>query len=660
MNRKHHLVSAGPRPAAQSPTRSTKENVSPGHKTTAYATHDDSMLHASSSSNPSLFAFVGNGASSDVDDNSVTSFDFIPSVSFDDLQSSLESASNDFKLTQFPPPSGQGGILGEGSSIEDSMVSQQHNAPQSRGVGRPTAQSSSLSNTTARPARSGSILRGPSKSGRQAGNTSAVSMSTSVMDAQTTSTAMRARRQNHYPPVSSSNIAKPPRKSIGPGVIDTDYSSKGTLKRRSSLLSGGPEKRTNEGPQSSTESVGEDSSDTSAQLNVSRATKARSIQPIPRLSTTLSASESNNSLITEKSRVSTSFSRSPRAKGAATTSRRLSVMPGAHGSHASGLGARTISPTDAQRMKRMSAHPQTLASTATAVPSSTDLRPNSRSPSMIPRKTATPSSSSRTTPEVTNRKSYSSGLSVVSTTSHNTHRTSTSSIQRVSHGGPSTRLPAPKGLSLHNPPAEEEEDVPPVPAIPKAYGSPKDSAAEVSWLEKRKSNYALETSSIHSNSTGRLSNPMSLEPPVVIKPSTNSRKLAPRKSFAGVSSDVEYKDTSNPSKKNLQPLSLPPLNLGPLGTPTAAKIAALQEQKTGKGKLTPPPARMLAKTPTTPMTASRSTFFSRGRFGKVMDMPMPRSNSSLQPSRIESLTYSLPIPVFIGPKGWRPNGENDR
>ncbi|KAI1173109.1 hypothetical protein F4777DRAFT_463477 [Nemania sp. FL0916] len=638
MNRERHLVPAGPRPAAQSPTRSSKENISPSRKTTARAAHDGPMLHASSSNNHSLFSFGRNGTSGDLDNNSTTSLDFLPSVSFDDLQSSLESASTDFKLTQFPSPSGQGSILADAPFAGDKMAAHEFRVPQSGGAAHPTAQANLPSNApTARPSRSGSILRRPSTSGRQVSNGSTVSVSSTVMDAPTAPAAMRARRQSHYPPVSSSNIAKPPRKSIGPGVIEADYSGKGAVKRRPSLLSSGPERLASEGPRSSAESIGGESADSTRQLSVSRATKARSIQPAPRLSTTFATSSSSNaSLNPEKSRMSTSFSRSPRTKGTAPGSRRVSVMPITHSSHASGLGARTISPTDAQRMKRMSAHPQSLASIATAPPPPIDPRPNSRSPSMIPRKASTPSSS-RTTPEVTNRKSYSSGLSVGSTTSHNTHRTSTSSIQRLSQGGPNTRLPAPKGLGLHDPaPAEEEEDVPPVPAIPKVYESPKDSPAQLAWLEKRKSSGALETSSIHSNSTGTLSNPPFLEPPAAIQANRNSRKPAPRKSLAGASSDVEQKETTNPSKKNLQPLSLPPLNLGPLSMPTTAKIAALQDQSHEKGKLTPPPTRILARTPTTPMTASRSTFFSRGRLDKVADIPIPRSNSSVHHSRVES------------------------
>ncbi|KAI0206958.1 hypothetical protein F4808DRAFT_15244 [Astrocystis sublimbata] len=638
MNRGQHLVPGGPRPAAQSPTRS-KENIFHAQKSTSHATPDDPMLRASASNKHSLFSFGGDGTPDEVEDPTTTSFDFLPSVSFDDLQSSLETASHDFRLTQFPSPSGQGSIIEEGSILEDKMAGPQYNNPQNGGAARSTAQTNATSNTAPTKSRSGSILRRPSASGRPGSNSSAMPLSSTTLDAPTAPAAMRARRQSHYPPVSSSNIAKPPRKSIGPGVIDSDFSNKGAVKRRPSQVSTRPDRYASDGPRSSNESVGGETGDNTRQLSASRNAKARSIQPAPRLSAAFSTSISSGNLNPEKSPMS-SLSKSPRGKGATPASRRVSVMPISHGSHASGLGARTISPTDAQRMKRMSAHPQNLASIATAPPPPPPaevVRPHSRSPSMIPRKASTPTSSSRTTPEVTNRKSYSSGLSVNSTTSHNTHRTSTSSIQRLSLAGPSTRLPAPKTANLHNPPpAEEDEDVPPVPAIPKAYESPKDSPAEISWLEKRKSNNALDASSIHSNSTGTLSIPPLLEPPVKIQPSINPRKPAQRKSLAATSSDIEEKKTTHPSRKNLQPLSLPPWNLGPLSTPTAAKIAALQEHGSDKGKSTPPPTRTLAKTPTTPMTASRSTFFSRGHLANVADMPVPRSSSSVHHSHIES------------------------
>ncbi|KAI1453684.1 hypothetical protein F4805DRAFT_359249 [Annulohypoxylon moriforme] len=628
-----HKAPAGPRPAAQSPTRSSKENVNPANRT-----HDEPMLHASSSNNHSLFSFGRNGAPSDIDDNTTTSFEFLPSVSFDDLQSSLETASTEFKLTQFPSPSGQGSILDEKSL--DIMGGQPSGAGGS-GATRSGAQPNPTSNAGTRPSRSGSILRRPSTSSRQVSNGSTVSVSSSIIDAPTAPAAMRNRRQSHYPPVSNTNIGKPPRKSIGPGVIDADYGTR-VQKRRPSLISNLSDKGGTESARASIDVSTGQSGDGRPSFQGSRATKARSIQPAPRISANFSTiNSSNTSLAPEQNRTSTAFPRSPRAGGKGSTpnsARRMSVMPGTHASHATGLGARTISPTDAQRMKRMSIHPtQAMPQITNAPLPPIEVRPQSRSPSMIPRKTSTPSSL-RTTPEVTNRKSYSSGLSVGSTTSFNTQRTSTGSIQRtLSQGGPTSRLPAPKALNIHNPPtAEEDEDVPPVPAIPKVYESPKDSPAELSFLEKRKSNYTLDSVSIHSNSTGTPSGTPSQEPTKKTQRKPNERRRAPRKTFAGPTSDIEQKMNVSQSKKNLQPLRLPPLSVGPLSMPTEAKIAALRDQSEDSGKLSPPLSRTIAKTPTTPMTASKSTFFFRGRADRDPEKTVLRSNSSVHHSRVES------------------------
>ncbi|KAI1344704.1 hypothetical protein F5Y15DRAFT_1760 [Xylariaceae sp. FL0016] len=622
---------AGLRPAAQSPTQSTKENIYPINKTSTHpTTYNGPMLHASNSNNHSLFSFGRNGATSNIADSTTSSFDFLPSVNFDDLQSSLESASAEFQLTQFPLPSGHGPILDDPSLI-DRMAGQQSNVTQHAGSTRVGVQPNPTPNTAVagRPGRSGSILRRPSQTGRNVSNGSTISAASSIVDAPTAPAAMRNRRQSHYPPVSNSNIGKPPRKSIGPGVIDTDYGNRGGQKRRPSLISNASDKGAGDTTRSSLDFGGQSGDPT--RLTASRAAKTRSIQPAPRLSANFSTSTgSNGSVSSDKNRMSTAFPRSPRGGKAGTpnSSKRMSVMPG---SHATGLGARTISPTDAQRMKRMSAHPQSLSSIANAPPPPPiDVRPHSRSPSMIPRKTSTPSSS-RTTPEVNNRKSYSSGLSVGSTTSYNTHRTSTGSIQRVlAQGGPSSRLPAPKGLIINNPPpAEQEEDVPPVPAIPKAYESPKDTPTELSWIEKRKSNYALDQSSIHSNSTGTLSNAPSQEQMTKPQPRAGARNHVTRKTMKGPPSDVDQKPHVPPSRKNLPPLRLPPLNLGPLSTPTAAKIAALQDQVPEDGKFSPPLVRTTAKTPTTPMTASKSSFFSRARADRDTERSVPRSNSSI-------------------------------
>ncbi|KAI1501445.1 hypothetical protein F5X99DRAFT_199958 [Biscogniauxia marginata] len=635
---REHKVPAGPRPAAQSPTRSSKENISPVNQPSH--TSNDPMLHASSSNNHSLFSFGRNGAPGDVGDSTSTSFDFLPSVSFDDLQTSIESASTEFKLTQFPSPSGQGSILEEKPTLE--MPGRQPNITQNGDSTRTAMQPNPPPITaTTRPKRSGSILRRPSTSSRHVSSGSTVSLTPSVTDAPTAPAAMRNRRQNHYPPVSNSNMVKLPRKSIGSGVIDADYGSR-PHKRRPSLISDNLDAGAIDVTRSSLDVGSGQAGNGPRTRTASRATKARSVQPPARTSATnLSASVSSTSLNLEHSRTATAFPRSPKGKGSTTpgSARRTSVMPGAHASHVTGLGARTISPTDAQRMRRMSTHPPSLSQLANAPPPPLDVRPHSRSPSMIPRKTSTPSSL-RTTPDLNNRKSYSSGLSVGSSTSYNTHRTSTGSLQRgISQGGPSSRLPAPKGVNAHNPPtAEEEEDVPPVPAIPKAYESPKESPAELPYLDKTKSNYALDTSSIASSSTGTLSHTPSQEQMNKTKSKTGTRKYATRKTLAGPSSDVDKKPNAAASKKNLQPLRLPPLNLGPLSTPTAAKIAALQDQGSEDRKLSPPLSRTIAKTPTTPMTASKSTFFSRGRMDRDPEKTALRSSSSIHHNPLDSST----------------------
>ncbi|KAK8018617.1 hypothetical protein PG991_007807 [Apiospora marii] len=653
-------ASAG-RPAAASsrphtPTQLSKENINPTPKTptndaTGTATtpsySNGAMLSASSSNNHTLFSFGHNSgpANDDAGDPTTTSFDFLPSVSFDDLQSSLESASTDFKLTQFPSPNGQGSILDD-KPLADNMAGQHSSTMPTASSTRKAVQPNSTSSTAAsgiRPTRSGSILRRPSLSSRQPSIGSNPPVSASIADAPTAPAAMRNRRQSHYPPVSGSTVAKPPRKSIGPGVIESDYGNRTVPKRCPSLISTGTDKESLRVALDFSGNTGAgQAGDPSKSIAAPRAVKTKSMQPPQRITGNLAVTNSNsNSALTltpDGNRKSIAFPRSPKAGGGGSTpgsAKRASVMPG----HLSGLGARTISPTDAQRMKRMSMHQSQSMPQVTNVqpPPATETRPSSRSPSMIPRKTSTPSSS-RTTPDM-NRKSYSSGLSVNSTTSFNTHRTSTGSIQQraAAQNTANSRLPAPKTLSVNSsaPPAEGDEDVPPVPAIPKAYESPKDGPPEMSFLDKRKSNYAFDASSIASSSTGTLSSAPSFD---TVGPAQNtpSTRKQPRKAAGGASSDIEVKVTpTQQKKKNLAPLRLPPINLGPLSTPTASKIAALKEPVNRTEKTSPPPERMIPKTPTTPMTASKSSFFSR-RPEKDTEKSTIRSSTSTNHVSLDS------------------------
>lgn len=271
----------------------------------------------------------------------------------------------------------------------------------------------------------------------------------------------------------------------------------------------------------------------------------------------------------------------------------------------------------------------------TPQPDSSAIRRTSRSPSMLPRKISTPSSL-RTTPDI-NRKSYSSGISVASSTSHNTVRTSLGSAPpRVSLPPASSRLPTPRTRSVHSSAGnDEEEEVPPVPAIPKAYESPKESPAEPPFYAKRKSSMPFDTSSINSTSTNSLSGRASVREPVNPDREQRPRQHAPIAS----NSDLEQQNDPTPvKKKNLQPLRLPPLNLLPLSMPTTTKIAALQDPSVSDGQVTPPPRRANTKTPSTPMTASKASFFSRNRHEDRAEPTVhpARSSSSIHHLRSES------------------------
>ena len=701
------------------------------------------MLNASSSNNHSIFSFGrSNGTSAAATSSSkpqppviytnnrqghddelyingedngpdrTVGFDFLPSVSFDDLQSSLESASTEFKLAQFPSPSGQGNIL-DPQDIVDKMVEQASNvsygdnsagssgarpaAAAAAAAATASANTAANGNTrialpqsattpavgiSARVSKSNSILRRPSINTRQ--NLSSSTTANTILDNTTVPASSRQRRQSHYPPVSNTQIAKPPRKSVGPGIFEPEYNtgvSRTASRRRPSLASNSDHPVTGSARSSIDEGsrLGVNGNDTLRNPSGSRASKARSFQSVassrasmsavqdpikaagagfPRAPRTVSHSNStgNFSSVNGNAKLLSTPAQS-------STSKRMSMAPVLHASHATGLGARTVSPTDARRMKRMSIMPTSTTGSSgnsnsngrdvtqtsnVPLPTSIDARASSRSPSMLPRKTSTPSSS-RTTPDP-NRKSYSSGFSVGSTMSLNTVRTSTGSIQpRLPQGtassgsgiaGTGSRLPAPKALNMLNPAPNTDDDeyVPPVPAIPKAYESPKGSPAELSFLEKRKSNLAFDSCSTHSSSTASISGSqqLGLDPPAKIQ----------RKSSLQAAKDSDKMNHTTTSvsllnnKKNLQPLRLPPMNLQPLSKPTTAKIAALQDQSAAifDRSLSPPPSRVIAKTPTTPMTASKGSFFSRHRHEDRSELNLAmRSNSSVhQHTRTDS------------------------
>ena len=627
------------------------------------------MLNATTTPNSQLLRPLGRDGNGPKMAQNGTTIDFLPSVSFDDLHSSIEFAATDFKLTQFPSPTGQGSILNEEPRQERVMPDKP------LFVANGMATRAAIPQPANRPERSSSLRR-PSTSSRQPSLSSALPISSGQGDIVTTTASSRGRRQSHYPPVSSSNkvVAKPPRKSMGPGVVaDSETGGVGVgvgvgaeiaPKRRPSLRG---DRRTRTSTRTSIDGGSSTPSDTSRNVPEIRAAKAKSVQPPPRGNPTnhfLGAT-----LTPENNRLSTIVNRSPRvSSGKASTpssgGRRASVMPSSHStSHASGLGARTISPTDTRRMKRLSTMPQSQSlNQIMSIPPpplmSADARADSKSPSMLPRKASATPSSARTTPDLVSRKSYSSGLSVGSNTSFNTVRTSTGSIQpRLPQTSSASRLPPPLQNSMLNQVAgEEAEDVPPVPAIPKAYESPKDGPIDAYFMEKKiPSTAAAEATSIHSTATSNISMP------VYPEPTKAQRRPSVRKSSFPFSSrpEGEPSSASTHSRRHLPPLSLPPLNLGPLSSPTAAKVAKLQQQGLGqRAAITPPPTRSVTKTPTTPMTASKSTFFSKSRYDDTMELPPLRSSTSTHHTR--HVTPSPPQPSISSKSSSVVPGDEER
>ncbi len=618
----------------------------------AGSVRDPTSLHASSANNHSLFSFGGYNAA---DENTTGSYDFLPSPSFDDLQSSIAIASNDFN---FDSDSTTERIIHGGKRPAELMNTGMTDARNSVAGRGPTGLSGP------RPARTGSILRRQSAATRQSSISSTTSGTHGAMDPPSAPLSMRTRRQSQYPPVSSSstaNAVKGPRKSVGPGVLDSDCARPAQRRRPSLATSASLQGLSDAGSVSARVNSGGTPTytDGARGLTASRAAKTKSLQPPSRqgqAQIVLSASTPDHS------RSSSFAGRSPgRQNGRGTTTpssaaKRMSVMPGMPigASHATGLGARTVSPTDARRAKRLSIlqNPPPIPSTPpTPQPDALSKRTSSRSPSMLPRKVSTPSSS-RTTPDL-NRKSYSSGLSITSTASYNTSRTSTGSLQaRNSQPPSSSRLPTPKPRNVHSSTGNnEEEEVPPVPAIPKAYESPKDSPADPPFFNKRKSSMPFDASSIHSTSTNSLSGRAS----IIREPTKTERDSKGKKYNPAYASEVDQQNSTPVKKKSLQPLRLPPLNLLPLSTPTTAKITSLHDKDpVANGHITPPLRRANAKTPSTPMTASKTSFFSRKKSqDKIDTLSHVRSNSSIHLLRSGSSSQldasssesSKPIPV---------------
>lgn len=452
------------------------------------------------------------------------------------------------------------------------------------------------------------------------------------------SSTSRGRRQ------SLAQNPRAPRKSIGPGSFTSTASARRpsyTTRKPSADVSSD---QVNNHLRPRTQNFEVTRRDEAKVPGNIRNLKAKSLQPPSReprgtlLSTSPGKTDHSRSSSTNAARTPVKGGRAP----SPSSSKRVSVVP----PHATGLGARTISPTDARRMQRMSIAPPAPPMPHTP-PTQTDTAPSrprscAHSPSNFARKSVTPSST-RTTPDP-NRKSYSSGISISSTTSYNSARNSGGSLQRLSQNLSSSRLPTPKPRSEHVVMASDEE-VPPVPAIPKAYESPKGEGDQPTYSVSRKSSLPLDTGLFKSNQDSESdANPVR-ETADFLNGRATKTPEARNKGPIGV------------GKRNLQPLKLPPLNLLPLGTPMTTKIEALKDQEDDDIKSYTPLNQVMSKTPSTPMTASKANFFAReddgGTFTQVRSSTSHFVLSSTSTAGIRAPSSSSALASFDTPSGNR-------
>lgn len=581
----------------------------------------------------SRFSFASSVPSRKQDSvDTTSSFDFLPPVSFDDLQASLTKGEAE---TRAFPVSGVGRRVLSGKDDDgDTDYVRLKSSPRKSvapGVGSTFGQESPL--------------RRQNSAARQI-NMSIGNAASEGSPAAAVST--KTRRQSYFPvPNGNLSIQRQPRKSIGPGVLPLE--SLGQTMPKHIIGQGhldsddsGPPARMEMNADSAVFGVpfGAHCSETTS-IGMARALKAKSLLPPPKFGLDQLSTPSGSPDQTIPPFIGWARSPArlvPQSSGTPSSDKRLSMMP--NSVHATGLAARTISPTDARRLKRMSMMP-----TPPGIPltphtpqpdtPTTATRNTAPSPPMFPRKSITPSSS-RTTPDH-NRKSYSSGISNSSSTSYNSFGNSTGSA-RMSQSFANSRLPTLK-TRIESAPAASGEEVPPVPAIPKAYESPK-TEFDQPFFSARKSSLPFDTSSTNGGSSteGLLSGQGDSE---VSKPDSRQQRRGLTK-VERPGTEKKASGVININRRTLQPLRMPPLNLLPLSTPTAAKIAALYDGagSMNSGSVTPPPKKGQRASPGTPMTASKATFSRSFRDEEpVPQMPQLRSNSSHHTVRPDSAAY---------------------
>lgn len=578
-------------------------------------------------------------------------YDFLPAVNFDDFANSLSYEPN---LSDFPVP----GSFKSTAPPSTASTPATSTTNTTTTTSAPGMQPFTTAQGDTRPSRSNSFMRRFSQSNtRRPGLTNPPKSATSAnpvfpdstaMPPPATNMAIRTRRQSQFPaPAPPNPAARAPRKSVGPGVLPM-----GSFEGRSDMprLASGSIEQNGLG-RSPSKSKGHRRETLAANPNAPNAAPrlpsgtrtAKSLQPPSRQASGQHLSA--HSLTPDQGPMSGPNGRSPGKSPAHTqrehtpsssASKRQSTVP-----HHFGLGARTISPTDARRLKRLSMNPNMPLPGGPVGPPTPqgdftfDEHAFSQSPAISIRKSETPSSA-RATPEQ-NRKSYASGISLSSTSSINSLKVGGSSIPlRTNPTLQSSRLPTAKPRNVHSSAGGETEDVPPVPAIPKAYESPKDPERQTfsfsaSGAKPSTPSAMNQPASSNHHTHGGRGNERNCNETSHLNSSTGSIRHR-RGLTVGANADTDRTPTmQHSSKKDLQPIRLPPLNLLPLDTPVSNRISSFPapSNEVDKRNMTPPPKRATNKTPSTPMTASKTSFFSSSGYHNGYDFGKHiRSSSS--------------------------------
>lgn len=284
---------------------------------------------------------------------------------------------------------------------------------------------------------------------------------------------------------------------------------------------------------------------------------------------------------------------------------------------------------------------------------------------MIPRKTSTGHSltptSARASPD--NKATFKSGDHQLS------HKSSYSSLM-MNPNTSASRLPQLKSRNVHSSSAqygEDSEAIPPVPAIPKNYESPKENEqAFFSNFSRKSSTTTLGQGSQSLEGSGTLMPPAadtaqpsrsSFEVPTVATPKKTIHKRtqtigSPNSSSTPTAKPRTQGEPTGRRNNTLQPLRLPPLNLLPLSATLANRnpnhpmpTEEVEGRAPESTSQTPEPKRV-PKTPSTPMTASKATFYRRQEKERAAAQKQLRSASSQYALR-EMMGYDESVSRFF-------------